>query len=90
MSRPPIHRTEYYSDSLRCTSLKPFFQTIIDRTKVVEKKPTTNVKPIMNPSEKEHLLVCFEHFKNYIDCREINPEYNCEAYRQYILKLKCI
>ena len=90
MSRPPLHRMVHYTESPRCSSLKPFFHTIIGKTKDVQKIPTTKVKPIMNPNDKEHFFVCVDHFKNYIECREVNTEYICEPYREFMLKLKCI
>jgi hypothetical protein len=90
MSRPPAHRIEHYTESPRCSSLKPFLQTIIDKVKQKEYRPTTNIEPIVDKNEKEHLVMCAEHFKNYVECREVNSEYICEPYREYMLKLKCI
>ena len=90
MSRPPIHKYDYYTENPRCSGLKPFIQTIINRIQKKEDLPTTDIKPIVNKQEFDHLSVCATHLKNYIDCRTVNSEYNCEPYREFILKLKCI
>jgi hypothetical protein len=90
MSRPTIHKPEYYTDTPRTSSLKPIIQTIIEKVKCKDYTPSSKIEPIVSESEKNHLCVCAAHFKNYLECRDINPEYRCEQYKQYMIKLKCI
>lgn len=88
-------------NSVRTSSLHPMFNYIRNDSSLfkqlldsvtIDKKhyePSIDIKPILK-HDKEHIKTCIKIMSEFIDCRQINPEYNCEQYRDFLLRIKCI
>jgi hypothetical protein len=106
MSRPTINRPESSNIEiidvfpLRSTSLRPAYK-YINETPLFNKllnavklnrnnyKPSNDIKPILTADRKQ-INTCMSIMSEYLNCREINPEYKCEEIREFLLRIKCI
>jgi hypothetical protein len=101
--RPECRKPEQTEDikSVRTSSLRPMFDYIKSDSSIfcrlitairVDKNdyiPTTDIKPILI-TDRKHINSCMSIMSEYLDCRDINPEYKCEELREFMLKIKCI
>ena len=90
-----------HSGTVRSCSLRPMINYIRDEMPLFNKllnavnidrseyNPTSDIKPIL-PNDKKQISTCISIMSEYLNCREINPEYKCEEIREFLLKIKCI
>lgn len=100
-----MHRQDGQNDEtknpVRSSSLHPMFNYIRNDTSLFKQlidcvtidkndyHPSTDIKPILK-HDKEHINTCMQVMLEFINCREINPEYNCEQIRDFLIRIKCI
>ena len=87
--------------TVRSNSLHPLFDYIKNESSIFNKlinavnvdknnyNPKTDIKPVLE-TDRKHINSCISMMMQYLDCRDINPEYHCEEIREYMLKIKCI
>ena len=87
--------------NVRACSLRPMINFIRNESSTFNKllnavnidkskyQPSTDIKPIL-ATDREQINTCISIMSEYLNCRDINPEYKCEEIREFLLKIKCI